>query len=110
MNTFKRIVKNTGVFFVAQVITYIIAFFYTINMARYLGAEAFGILTFGLSFVLILGISADLGLSSLVVREVSRNKSLTSKYAGNFLIIKIFLSIASVISMMLIINIQNYSQ
>ncbi|MDY9924277.1 flippase [Methanobacterium sp.] len=109
MNTFKRIVKNTGVFFVAQVITYIIAFFYTINMARYLGAEGFGILTFGLSFVLILGISADLGLSSLVVREVSRNKSLTSKYAGNFLIIKIFLSIVSVISMMVIINIQNYS-
>lgn len=109
MNTIQRIVKNTGVFFIAQVITYIIAFIYTINMARYLGAEGFGILTFGLSFVLILGISADLGLSSLIVREVSRNKSLTSKYAGNALIIKFFLSIVSVLSMVLVINIQDHS-
>ncbi|MDI3550648.1 MAG: hypothetical protein PWQ15_1751 [Methanobacterium sp.] len=82
MNTLQRIVKNTSVFFIAQVITYIIAFFYTINMARYLGAEGFGILTFGLSLVMILGITADLGLSPLVVREVSRNKSLTSQYAS----------------------------
>ena len=59
MNTIQRIVKNTGVFFLAQVITYIIAFFYTINMARYLGAEGFGVLAFGLSFVLIIGILAD---------------------------------------------------
>lgn len=109
MNTLQRIVKNTSVFFIAQVITYIIAFFYTINMARYLGAEGFGILTFGLSLVMILGITADLGLSPLVVREVSRNKSLTSQYASNVMVLKTFLSLASIILLVVIINLQNYS-
>lgn len=108
MNTLQRIVKNTGVFFIAQVITYLIAFFYTINMARYLGAEGFGILTFGLSLVMILGIIADLGLSPLVVREVSRNKSLTSQYASNVMVLKTFLSLASIFLLVVIINTQSY--
>lgn len=109
MNTLQRIVKNTGIFFVAQVFTYIIAFFYTIYTARYLGAEGFGILTFGLAFTLIFGVITDLGLSTLTVREVSRDKSLIAHYTGNIIVIKLFLSIVTLISIAVILKLNNYS-
>ena len=106
MNTLQRIIKNTGVFFAAQVVTYLIAFLYTIYTAQYLGAEGFGILTSGLAFTLIFGTFADLGLSPLTVREVSRDKSLHSRYTGNIILIKLLLSIVTFVFMVAIINIQ----
>ena len=51
--------------------------------ARYLGAEGFGILSFALAFTGIFGVFTNLGLSTLTVREVARDKSLASKYLGN---------------------------
>lgn len=106
MSTLQRIVKNTGVFFVAQVVTYIIAFFYMIYIIQYLGAEGFGILTSGMAFTLIFGVIADLGLSPLTVREVSRNKSLHPQYTGNIILIKLFLSMMIFVAIAVIINIQ----
>jgi O-antigen/teichoic acid export membrane protein len=38
MSTVQRIAKNTGVLLVAQVASYLLAFFYTMYIARYLGA------------------------------------------------------------------------
>ena len=76
MDTTKRIAKNTAVLFFAQIISYIIAFIYTMYTARYLGSAGFGILNFAVSFTGIFAILCDLGLQTLTVREVSRDKSL----------------------------------
>lgn len=108
MNTVQRIFKNTGVLFIAQIINYILAFFYTIYLARYLGADGFGILSFGLSFTMIMGVFADLGLSILVVREISRDKSISSHYTGNLIVIKLVLSSLTMGLIVLLINILNY--
>lgn len=108
MNTIQRIFKNTGVLFIAQIINYGLAFFYTIYMARFLGAEGFGILSFAISFTTILGIVADLGLSVLAVREISRDKSISAQYTGNFLVIKLFLSFFTIVLIAVLINILNY--
>jgi O-antigen/teichoic acid export membrane protein len=64
-------------------------------MARYLGAEDLGILSFALSFTVIIGLIGDLGLNSLMAREVSRNQSLAPKYLGNIFFIKILLAIVT---------------
>ena len=48
--------KNTSVLFVAQMITYVLGFFTTMYMARYLGAEGFGIISLALSITGIFGI------------------------------------------------------
>lgn len=92
MSTVKRIFKNTGIFFIAQIVNYILAFFYTIYITRYLGPESFGILSFGISFTTIMGVTADLGLSMLAVREIARDKSISSNYTGNLVVIKLVLS------------------
>jgi len=108
MNTIQRIAKNIGVLFGAQVIGYILAFLYTIYIARFLGADGFGILSFALSFTAILGILADLGLSTLLVRELARDKSLTNKYIGNITLMKLILAVFTFGMMALIINLLNY--
>lgn len=108
MNTVKRIFKNTGILFIAQVINYILAFFYTIYLARYLGVADFGVLTFGISFTTIMGVTADLGLSILTVREIARDKSISSNYTGNLIVIKLVLSSITMGLIALFMNLLNY--
>ncbi|AKB46569.1 hypothetical protein MSKOL_0792 [Methanosarcina sp. Kolksee] len=108
METAKKIAKNSGVLFFSQVFSYILGLFYVMYTARYLGAEGFGIISFALSFSGILGIFTDLGLDTLTVREVARDKSLASKYLGNTFTMKIILSILTVSLTALIFNLISY--
>ncbi|GAB4312179.1 MAG: flippase [Methanobacteriaceae archaeon] len=110
MNNLRRIAKNTALLFIAQVVTYILTFFYTIYIARFLGAEGFGILAFALAFAGIFSILADLGLNTLIVREVSRNKSFEKKILGNIVLIKIVFAIITFLAATMIINMMNYAE
>ena len=85
-----------------------LGFFYVMYTARYLGAEGFGVLSFALAFTGMFGIFAEMGLSKVIVREVARDKTLAEKYVGNTLLIKIFLSIFTLIIIFIAINLLNY--
>ncbi|MFA7204482.1 MAG: oligosaccharide flippase family protein, partial [Candidatus Caldatribacteriota bacterium] len=80
MNTVQRILKNSLFLLLSNIVSKILAFFYIIYIARYLGAEGFGVFSFALAFTSIFGVLVDLGLNSLTVREIARSKSLTGKY------------------------------
>ena len=109
MNVVKRVVKNTSVMLVSQIIGYIIAFFGTIYATRYLGAEGYGILATGTALTSIFAIMCDLGLGTLTIREVARDISLTNKYIVNTTLIKIILSIVMFILIVLTAEMINYS-
>jgi O-antigen/teichoic acid export membrane protein len=108
MNIIQKLAKNAGLLFISQIITYILAFFYVIYIARYLGAEGFGVLSFALAFTGIFAVFIDLGLSTLTVREVAKDKSLTKKYINNTLLIKIILSILTFLFIVLTLNLLKY--
>lgn len=110
MANLRIIAKNTSLLLVSQIISYIFLFVYTIYIARYLGADGFGTLSFALAFSGIFSILADLGLSTLTVREVARDKSLVKKYLGNVLSVKIILSFLTFGLILLFINLLNYPQ
>ena len=63
-----------------------------IYIARKLGDKDFGKLSFVYSFAGICFIVADFGLSTILIRNVSRQKELTREYVGNILALKIVLS------------------
>lgn len=109
MNTAQRLVKNTTVLVVSQVIGYILAFFYSIYSARYLGVEDFGFLSAALAFAGIFSILTDLGLRSLTVREVARDPELADKYLSNAFTLKIILSILSFILVIFIAYLSGYT-
>jgi len=108
MNTVQRIAKNSLVLFASNIISKILGFFYIMYIARYLGAEGFGILSFALAFTGIFSTFSDLGLNPLTVREVARNKSLAGKYLGNITVIKIFLVIITFGLIAITINLLGY--
>jgi O-antigen/teichoic acid export membrane protein len=110
MTAVRRVAKNTGVLFIAQVITSLLGFFIVIYTARYLGAEGFGILSTALALTGIFSIFTDLGLSTLSVREVARDKSLTSKYVGNFAVMKLILGALTFLLIVLTVNLIGYSE
>ena len=110
MNTIQKIAKNTGVLFLSQLLSYLIGFFYYLFAARYLGVANFGILSFAFAFTGIFSIIMDLGLNSLMVRDIARNTSLANEYLGNIIGIKIILGVITFLIIVLIVNLLNYSQ
>lgn len=104
MSTLKTLVKNTGVLFLSQMISYVLAFFYTLYSARYLGTSNFGIISFATAISGLFAIFTDLGLSTLTVREVARDKSKTAKYLGNHGMIKLILSVTTMILLIIFVN------
>lgn len=110
MNTVQRIAKNTGVLLSSQITSYTLGFFYIMYTVRYLGAEGFGILSFALAFASIIGVLADLGLSTLTVREVAREKSLAGKYLGNIAAMKVIFVVITYGLIALVINMLGYPE
>jgi O-antigen/teichoic acid export membrane protein len=108
MKTVQRIAKNSLVLLTSNIISKILGFFYVMYIARYLGAEGFGILSFALAFTGIFSVFSDLGLGPLTVREVARDKSLAGKYLGNITVIKIFLVIITFGLIAITINLLGY--
>ena len=110
MSTVQRIAKNTSVLLTAQVLSYVLSFFSMMYMARYLGAEGFGVVSFALAFTAIFAVFGDLGLRPLTVREVARNKSLAPKYLANLSLMKIILVTITFGLITLTINLMSYPQ
>lgn len=110
MSTVKTLVKNTSVLFLSQMIGYILAFFYTLYSARYLGTTNFGIISFATAIAGLFAIFTDLGLSTLTIREVARDKSRTYKYLGNHGSIKLILSITTMLLLILFVNIGTFDE
>jgi O-antigen/teichoic acid export membrane protein len=108
MSVVRRIAKNAGILFISNIVSKIFGFVYTVYMARYLGAEGFGIISFALAFTGMFSVIADLGLQPLTIREIARNKELTGKYLGNIAVIKFILGIITFLLIVLTINLMNY--
>ncbi|KKK88567.1 hypothetical protein LCGC14_2741840, partial [marine sediment metagenome] len=81
-----------------------------IYIARELGGEDFGKLSFAYSFAGICIIVADFGLNTILIRNVSRQKELTREYIGNIFVLKIVLSVVSISVMGLFVLFAGYSR
>ena len=108
MSITKRIIKNTGILLIANILSKFFGFLYYMYMARYLGAEGYGVISFALAFTGMFHILTDMGLQLLTVREVARYKELASKYLGNIVVIKFILGIVTFILIFLSINLMGY--
>jgi O-antigen/teichoic acid export membrane protein len=110
MRAVHRIVKNTGVLVVSQIGASLLALIYGIYTPRYLGPESFGVLSFAIAFTAIFSVFTELGFSSLIVREIAKDKSQTSKYLGNIALIKLFLTVITFGLIALTVNLLGYPE
>ena len=110
MSSVRRIARNTALLLIASVASFVLGFFFTMYVARHLGAEGFGVLSFGLAFTAIFGVFTDIGLQALMIREIARDKASAAKYLGNVAVVKVLLGILTFGVMALVINLLDYPQ
>jgi O-antigen/teichoic acid export membrane protein len=67
---FRRYFANTGWMFFGQMFSLLISFFIGAWIARYLGPQNFGVLSFSMSFVGLFSFIASLGLDGILSREL----------------------------------------
>jgi len=108
LSTVQRVAKNTGVIIVGNIIFRLICLFVTIYLARYLGTVSFGKYSFVFAYLAFFSVITDLGLQPILVREMSRDPSITSKLIGNAYIIRLILTIFAVVLSMIVINLMSY--
>lgn len=97
--TISRIIANTGWLTFARFIQMGLALFTSALVARHLGKESFGNLNYAISFVLLLGAFAPMGLNGILVRELTEKPASRGSLMGTATLIKIvgaFVSIATV--------------
>jgi O-antigen/teichoic acid export membrane protein len=108
MNTLKRVVKNTVVRTGAEVLNFALSAIFLIYVARHLGSEDFGKYSFSLSFAALFIIFTDMGLHTIFIREVVKEREGTSKLLGNILVIKFILTIVYFFLLSVTINLMHY--
>ena len=110
MSEIKTLFKNISWVTTSQVVVNLCAFLWTIAIARYLGVNDYGILSFAISFTVLLGMGTDIGMSTFATREISQDRSKTQKYINNVIPFKILLSIALFIVTALILFLLGYNK
>jgi len=100
--TYQTVLKNTFVLIGGRLFSRVIQFFLFIYAARVLGVTKFGIFSYAYALVNLIAVSMDLGISSYVIQQLSRNREKTRIFVGGGLIIKFFLIIAGLCLIMAI--------
>ncbi|MDP2855924.1 MAG: flippase [bacterium] len=92
----QTVLKNSFWLAVAEGVSRLLKLILIIYVARVLGATEYGKFNFALAFVALFAIFADLGLSSITTRELSRDKEREKEFSSLFSL-KIILSLGTLI-------------
>ena len=110
MSTIRRVARNTVVLLFAQFISYLLAFFYTIYMARYLGPEEYGIIALAIAVTAIYSILIDFGIQQFLVKDIAGDRDLAGRHIINACAIKVVLAVVAYGLMAITINLLGYTQ
>lgn len=95
MRSLQVMVRNLSLVGVAQVLTMIASFLFTVAQARYLGPTRFGELSVALSISAILMLVVDFGLSSKLPRDVAQHPDAASRAVVASFVVRIAIWIAA---------------
>jgi O-antigen/teichoic acid export membrane protein len=99
MSTGHRIIKNSIVLTVSQILSKIINIGLIVILTRLLGKEGFGLYSFSFAYVSLFGYLTHLGLVSLLAREIAKYKDQAGPFLSNTFP---FVLISSVITLLLL--------
>ena len=102
-NQVRTIFANMSWMMIANIVTSLLAFVWTIFTARYLGVSDYGIFGFAVSLTAIFCILQDLGIGTHILRSISADPSLTDRYMGNGFTIRFLLSLVYLVVIYIIL-------
>ena len=86
----KKISANIGWLFFDNIFRMFVALFVGVLVARYLGPERFGILSYAIAFVSLFSALAKLGLDGIVVRDIVKEPDKADEILGTAFVLKLF--------------------
>ena len=104
MRTFGRVFKNIGFLFFSDVITRLLSFVLFLVIVRVLGPEGLGDYAFIFAFAGIIFLINDLGVSTLFVREASRDLKGVDYHFKNILAMKLFFGLLAAVVTLIAVN------
>jgi len=108
MSDVRKIGKNTLFLLTSQVIFSFLALIISIFVARILGDVAFGKYSLAIAFPTLLTFLLDFGYATLLIKEVSKDKSLSNKYLSNTLKFRLILFPVIFFILLISVNIMGY--
>ena|GEM_PF-2560204 len=108
MSSIGRLVKNIGSLSISTMVSRLLMAFVGILIARHFGVTQFGQYATAFAFINLFLIFEDIGMSRLLVREGSRDASVTGIYLGNTLFFMIACASVLYICMIVIASIIHY--
>jgi O-antigen/teichoic acid export membrane protein len=108
MSVVRRIIKNTSALFIAQIVSSVVALVFGVIIARVLGDTVFGKFAFALAFTELFSIFSSLGYNTLLIREVSRDKTQVHRYLNNIFYFRLLMSLGLYVLIVVIINLLQY--
>lgn len=86
---FKKYFSNTGWIFIAKMVTFVVSFFTLAIVARYLGPENYGKLSYAQSFIGIFSVFASLGIDQILYRDLIAHPNKEREILGTAFIAKL---------------------
>jgi O-antigen/teichoic acid export membrane protein len=108
MNTAQQVAKNTSVVMGGDLTFRLISLLVIAYLGRYLGPVGFGKYNFVFAYLSLFGVISNLGLQTILVREMSREPSTAPKLIGNAYIIRTLLTILAVALALIAISFMSY--
>ena len=94
MNRLRRVVSNTIISLLGQLVTWTSTLLLTIAYGRFLSDIQFGELYFALTFVALIGFPIEFGFNQQLTRDVAQEPGKALRYLSNTLVIKVLLWLA----------------
>jgi O-antigen/teichoic acid export membrane protein len=90
----ETITRNTGILFVGEFAARVLSFVFVIMLARRLGPTELGLYSFAFAIAGVFLIFSDMGLATLLVKEVAKDRKKAFVFLSNTLSFKLFITIA----------------
>ncbi len=103
-----RLARHTGLLAASRFLARGMGMGVTIVLARYLGAETYGIYQRAEAFVLLFSVVANLGLDMILTREVARDRSTVSRSLWIVVACKSVLSLLALAAILLLVPLRGY--
>ncbi len=101
---FMKYFKNTSWLFAEKVLRMAVGLFVGIWVARYLGPERFGLLSYAQSFVGLFATIATLGLDGIVIRELVKDESRRDELIGTAFYLKLMGAFGVLVMLAIAVN------
>jgi len=98
-----KVITNSLWMILSTVIQMIVSLFLNIYIARYLGANNYGVINYGLSFVNFFASICTLGLNTIVIKYLISEKNKQGQIIWTCILMRIISSIISIILILLVV-------